>query len=204
MERYRRALGSFIHDFTVLEVSRFRLLCVAAGVTEEVGQALFSGARADGMLQQIRRCYRAREWKIEPHLESALSQVVIINSARNAAVHYLTLQVEDDERAVLATNHLRYPRENAKEVRISPESLDEAGSDCRRIGAVLSVATFEIREPGSTGKLGQNMKSAPPAWRYRPPSPDTPPRTESSQSKAQGDRTKRVRQQRPSRRKDQP
>lgn len=203
MERYTRSLGGFIHDFTLLEISLFRLLCEAAELTEEIGYALFSGARADAMIQQIRRCYRARGWEALPFLESALSQITAINSLRNIAVHFVTLEVEDDDREVLATSQLRYLPENARDMRISPETLDDASKDCRVIGAVLMVASEEIRQPGSTGQLGVETAATPLSWRYKPPSQDNPRRKGSPQPRAQEDQPKRGRQPRSSRAKDQ-
>lgn len=169
LERYRHALGEFIHDFTWLEVCLFGLLCAVAGTSTEIGQALFSGARADTLIKLINRCYTAQEREPEPYLVRALEQISLLNSVRNSVVHSTTFAIEQNEDEVLATNLFRYMPKDVKELTFSPETLYAMAKDARVIPAMLLVAECETRKPGSTGGLSAEMAGARPPWHYKSP-----------------------------------
>lgn len=170
LSRYRYALGEFIHDFSWLETRLFDLLCTVAGVTEEIGQALFSGTRADQLISFIKRCYVAQELELEPYVARAFAQVSVINAARNKAVHFVTLGLEDSETEVFVTNRFRHLRRDWKDEAHTAEMLRAMAKDTRIISAILTVADSEAKEPGSTGKLLSEMRGKQRPWRYKPPS----------------------------------
>lgn len=170
LERYRHALGEFLHDFAWLEVCLFNLLCAAADIDEGIGRALFSGTRSDQLCQFIRRCFIARNLTMEPYLDRALSHVAVLNKARNEAVHFTTFEIEDEGEAVLATNQFRYMPDGVINRLLTPEVLYAMSKDARIVPAMISVAEAELREPESTGELLAEMRNVQPAWRYKPPS----------------------------------
>lgn len=178
IDRYRLALGTFIHDFAMLEAFLFDLLCAAAGVSSEIGGALFSGARAENLMSLTKRCYEASETEFPPFLQRAFSQITVLNHARNDAVHFVTLGMQDDEEQVLATSALRNMPSRAKEIVTSPAGLEAMSKDARVIPALLMVATYEIRDPGSIRLLSESVREPSPPWHYTPAGQDSPRRRE--------------------------
>jgi hypothetical protein len=172
--RYRYALGTFINEFTWMEMFLFHLLCAAANVTEGVGQALFSGARADEMTKLVRRCYEASDKQLEPWLERALSQITVLNGVRNQVVHYTTAGIEDNFDEVWASNRYRYPSKTAKDLRFKPEDLMAMANDSRIIIAYLTTGTEENKKPGSMPTIVEGMQGKQPAWHYKSPQPASP------------------------------
>lgn len=196
MKRYRHALGSFVHDFAILEVALFRLLCAVSAVSDEIGKALFSGMRADALVANLRRCYQARGCEIGNGIEAALSQTTAINGARNVVIHYVTLAIEDDETEVLAFNDLRYSAQNARQERFSPEILDQMSHDLRIISAILSFEKADIVEPGSI-VIAEETRQRPHTWQYKPPARQNPRRKEPRSPNTRKARPKRAPQPEP-------
>ncbi len=176
IERYQSALGQFIHDFTILELFIFSLLCAAAGVTDEIGRAIFSGTRADQMISLIKRCFEVREREIPEFLNRAFLQAGVLNKARNEVVHFVTMSIEDDDDAVYATSTMRTIASKAKELTIQPEALEAMAQDARILPAMFNVAMFEITEPESVTGLSDAMREPFPAWHYIPATEEKPHR----------------------------
>jgi hypothetical protein len=150
---YSQRLGDFIQQFSQLELALFYLLCKVAHVDEKIGQALFSGARADALISLIRRCHEAREIEIPPDTERALQQIAVLNGARNDTVHLIRdWQAPRGKRTF--TNKMRYPPRTAKTVTISASDLEAMDSDTLAIeGFLLNDCEYLL----------------PATWRYRPP-----------------------------------
>ncbi|MEA3033982.1 MAG: hypothetical protein QOH86_1998 [Sphingomonadales bacterium] len=193
MARYRHALGEFIHDFAWLEVCLVHVLCAVAGIKDEIGPVLFSGTRANDLISFIRKCYIAQEREIEIYLDRALTQVSLLNSARNEVVHFTTFGIEDSEDAVLATNQFRLMPGNVKNRLLTPEVLLAMSKDARVISGMLAIAEAEGKDPGSTGdQIVSEMNGKQPPWHYRPVSlPDR--RQPGSGTPAQSRRARRGR-----------
>lgn len=171
MARYRHALGEFIHDFVWIEVCIFNLLCATARMSRPIGQALFSGARAEQLIGHIRRCYDARNKVIEPYLDRALAQSIVLNKARNQVVHFFTIGIEDSETEVFATNQFRYLTQNATDIRVSPETLNDMAQDARIISAILMTTEAEMRHPGRMPTIMADMRNEHLQWCYKPSQP---------------------------------
>lgn len=176
MDRYRLALGRFIHDFAILEASIFDLPCAVAGVSDEIGGALFSGTRAEQTLSFIKRCYEVRELEIPLYVLRAADQVGLLNSGRNDAVHFPTFSIEDDEDHVVATNALRALPARRRDGVLSPADLEAMARDARILPAYFTVAACELREPDSTETLSEEMRGSQPPWTYKPDGPGNPRR----------------------------
>src|SRR5689334_14321562 len=93
MERspsYYSALGRFVSDFSRIETTLQRTLWIAAGVSDNVAPAVFSGLKVEGCLQFIKRIADAKGWKTSQSdlLEEITSRLGPINKLRNDILHY--------------------------------------------------------------------------------------------------------------------
>lgn len=171
-ERYWRRLGAFIHQFTIMEVQFFRLLCAVAKIEIGIGRALFNGTRLDGLINNIRRCHEALEMEVSPVLEGALVQAAILNGARNDAIHLLAKEWPeegDDHTALLLTNSHRYMPGKAKTVPLSPRNLEAMWLDAQQINLIAWMMTSERLEPGSTKEFKDEWAALYAPWLYKSP-----------------------------------
>lgn len=180
LDRYRHALGQFVEDFSWMEVCLFKLLCAAIPVPENVGQALFSGARAEALIGNIRRCYGAHEHTLEPYLDAALGQATSLNSIRNEVVHFATFAIENSDEAVYTTNQFRYLSGKATTRLLTPELLHDLSFDAQMVSHIAQMTEADLNDPGSPGEVLSQMRAAKQPWRYRPEVLGWPRRKEKS------------------------
>jgi hypothetical protein len=157
---YSKRLGDFIQTFGQLEVALFYLLCDVAEINEEVGRALFSGTRADGLIANIRRCFEARNIDIPEDTERALQQSAILNGARNDTVHLIRDWEARKKGKTTFTNRMRYLPRTARTVTITAGDLEAMDFDAFAIEAFLLNTKYS----------DESRYTLPRAWRYKPPS----------------------------------
>lgn len=144
-------------------VSRLREIAEKCGVSADVSKAVFSGVKADGAMDYIRRINHAKTGK--PDLPRDLDNVFVhlkaLNTARNDLVHLGSEEGDDFERIV--TNELKaLTDKHVRSMRVSTESLQHMADDCRKVIAHLLVEM----SPQSRSNVADLLTRA---WRYKPP-----------------------------------
>lgn len=167
--KYYEALGAFIHEFSVVEFAIHGLLARRAGVDANTANALFSGITVDKAPDFVRRLAEARTGsrEVEPELESAFSQLTIINKARNEIIHY-GAHVKNGDARYVSTRSKAVTLKKSTLRAVSPEILGQM-----RLDAIKLHITFSVF--GQTAEEALRDVFAPDLakpWQYRPHQPD--------------------------------
>ena len=170
---FERALGRFIIAFADAEAELYRVLVSYSKTDDSVARALFSGARAKGMIDFIRSI--AHNTSMPPErrddLEYVFAQLAAINSMRDHLVHHASNSysfADPNKRIVANTRASRYG--NAKGYEIGAETIDAMTWDLYAIGNHLNMhwglrqGLFSLwrEDPGDP---------SPTRWAYSPPQP---------------------------------
>lgn len=181
--RYYYRLGLFITQFSFFEAALFLALCKVAGIKQGMGQALFSGARADALLTLIRRAHEARGLPIKPWLDRALQQAALINGVRNDLVHLI---ISKESPGFTLTSEFRKMSGRAKSVTVTLETIEALCDDLLTIFDAMCLAAKTLNPEGKA-RWRKLLESAQKPWRYKPPE------QESSRQTRRGDHSKRKR-----------
>jgi len=162
--KYHKALGQFIEAYATCEMYLYFLLQKIAGVSPEIGAAIFSGVRTEQAISFIRRIWLVQEpaKDVRKELDEAMKQLAAINDARNVMVHHAS-NVYFGYGRVVNNKTRANTKDNVKEYRVSPEILEGMLQDCFRI----SVTFLKHIHPGSYAEDSEYLKHA---WRYKPTS----------------------------------
>ena len=166
---YWAALGRFVHEFSRVERLLQMLLKQIAGVSDEVGRAIFSDTRAHAGKDAVRRILEARGVHAAlQRLRPALDHLGNINGIRNNVVHWGAVHDGSDD--LLVSNAHLAPTENrAREFRISPRDLTAMSIDLYQIGIFFIV---EMRTDAGAMTEKEMEVWAPvlkEPWLYKPP-----------------------------------
>lgn len=175
---YYVALGRFIDRFSRAESAIEYVLRHYAGVGPKVAVAIFSGVRVDAATKQIKRLAESTKLTQErrTELEDCLTQLDVINGARNAILHFGANDIAEGKGVV--TNELKRG-ERATWFPISPDSLDKMFDDLRRIVTLLLMYHAGRPIPKSARAI---VAALTPAWQYKHDErPMTPTTKEASQ-----------------------
>jgi hypothetical protein len=182
--RYTSELGLFIHEFARAEKLLQQLLRKCARVTDEVGWAVFSGARVDAARDFINRILEAEgnTWRAE-RLKPSFDQLTAISTIRNNILHWGVQKIDDFEPNFRVTNeHLTPGPRGKREYLISPDDLRSMSLDLVRISAYLTLeihggpvnqGAWEMMREHVDGSLGAS-------WQYKPPQQAAPPNRRAS------------------------
>lgn len=168
------ALGRFILRFANTESLLFTTLCVVAQVNPKVGQAIFSGSKADGAVQFIKRMFQVMNVPValKASYEDLFEHFAQINSARNLILHYGISEVGDD---FVATDRLKALTEDrVRSMTVSAELFDQMTADLEKINATLMLNLFANEADKEETSAKSNIGSvSQQTWLYKPQSVQT-------------------------------
>lgn len=174
-EAFVAALGELTLAWSDLETVLYKLLRHYAGVSDNVGRALFSGTRARAAMAFITAI--ADNTNMEParrsDLEEIFAQVSAINQTRDFLFHHVDgseQQFEDgDPRKRLLTDALRVSRKrNAKVVYVGSDTLAAMCADCIECCWRLHPHWDTQNTPFRPGHGGTDQRLP---WQFTPPQP---------------------------------
>lgn len=197
-EKFKLAVGDLILAFADLEVNLFGLLRFYGNISEPVGHAIFSGARASAMIGYIRAI--AHNTKLDPvraaDLDEVFSQIQAINTMRDMIVHHVSGSIhefdDNDPSTRFVTDARRVSRfGNAKRIKIGSAQVRNMKEDV--LTCCWRLIAHTDRRNNNPFKPGPNPDGKLHAWLYRPLQP-----SKKNQRSGQSDR-KRQRPRPPSR-----
>jgi hypothetical protein len=169
------ALGEFVLSFAFCEGDILRVLQTLSKVSPKVGQAVFSGVRAEGAVQSINRILEVSP-KIadatKKRYSDAFKQFKHINDARNLILHH---GLKREGKETVATNRRTALTESrVRTVPISANVLDAMSEDLLSIQLLLAVNDIALNPDGGEEKAEKLYgDSFEKSWRYTPP-PQSP------------------------------
>jgi ribosomal protein S13 len=169
-DNYHLALGRFVDAFATAEHNLKFALAATAGISHEVAQALFAGARVDVAIGQIRQLYEAQGIMIEQEVDKALSQMKVILTVRNAIMHYGA--VFDGSHFTTSTAAHTLPKQ-AKTSRYELNDLERMTFDLLAIGhrfIWMAVHTLPNAYPEAIKLLDDAARTA---MQFKPPQPNS-------------------------------
>ena len=170
---FERALGRFIIAFADAEAELYEVLVSYSNTDGPVARALFSGARAKGMIDFIRSIAHNTAMSAErkTDLEYIFAQLTAINSMRDHLVHHASnsYSFSDPLKRIVANKRAsRYG--NAKGYELGTNTIDAMTFDLYRIANHLNMH-WGLRE-GPFSPWRENPGDASPIpWAYTPPQP---------------------------------
>jgi hypothetical protein len=174
-ELFFREVGELFLVWSDVEFQVYRVLIHYAGVTDEVGMALFSGARSRAMIDFMKNIFHNTE--IEAHrvadLEYLFQQINTINTERDRLAHHgsteFSIHLADLKRSL--SNYRRVGKKGTGfHTNVSSESVERMADDLHRIHYRLSL---HYRK-GAPTKIGEDVPAYGPTWRHIPEQPNSP------------------------------
>ncbi|MBX3624112.1 MAG: hypothetical protein KF892_03785 [Rhizobacter sp.] len=170
---FNHALGRFTLMWADAEAYLKQVLIAYAGVTEDVGRALFSGTRASTAIDQISAIAHNTEmaadrWK---SLEATLSHMRAINSMRDKITHHgsaLTLNFTDGLSRIITDKERSSRKGKGFTLEVGHQMLDDMTHDTHRICAHLSHHAQHPTGPFTKPQEGTGQRGP---WRFKPPQP---------------------------------
>lgn len=177
-DRYCLALGRFITSFADAEQFLHRTLRKVTGVSGPVAPAIFSGVRPRAAMDLIRRVHEAQGIRLEDPLEEVFAHFSMINTARDALVHW-TVSPRDSEEVEVSNWLTAHTQRSYRAYPASHQALEDLEADTKKICSMLMLYLWSHRPdvqakllaPGSFAR-----ESLQWPWRYRPPQPTLPRR----------------------------
>jgi hypothetical protein len=171
--QYWARLGKFIHDFSTIEGLLQSLVHHYAGISDEVGKALFPGLRVDTAKDSIKRLLEMKgDSETLARLAPTFAQISVISGVRNDIVHYGARNTSagltvSNERAAHVPSKVR------SQV-VSARVLEDLDAD---LGVVMALLVRERFQEFSAFATAISEQVEPVAWRYKPPAqgPKKPP-----------------------------
>jgi hypothetical protein len=166
-DTYHKTLGEFIAEFAVIEAIMQMALRHFAGVSNQIGAAIFSGVRVDAASNQITRIADAQNWPQDrkDQWKFIVDQLSHIRKLRNDIVHYGAVWRGSD--VWIASNQLfAHTADKITNLPASPSVLNDAKDDLRKIGYHIVAFTWPERIVHADAEYHAVLKSA---WRYKPP-----------------------------------
>jgi hypothetical protein len=150
------------------ETELFNLLAFYAKVDHDTAKAVFSGARSDVCMNNIRRIIAAKDPGEDrrQELEYVFERLTAISGARNDVVHYPSFVTSDLGRVVSNISRMHLA-ENVKERPVTSTTLDQMVTDLHKISMHLLLHRIMPNIP-----LAERAKQEPvlaAAWLYKPP-----------------------------------
>lgn len=187
---FELALGKMIIAFSDAEAELHGVLVHYSGVSYEVGRALFSGERVDGMvaaISSIMENTNAPEDR-RSDLEHVLPHFVAINTMRNHIIHYVSnsFSYKDDPTKRIVADKRKSKIGKAVIHEVGPEMLEVMTHDLYAIANHLNMHYGPRTGPFRPWQeIGQAVVPTP--WTYKSPSPiDNQETSPSAPRKSQG------------------
>ena len=172
---YWPALGKFIHEFSGMESLLHELAIRVAGVSDNLGKAIFSGLRIDNAKDALNRMYEASgDQAAKDRMAPVFAQIGAIAGMRNNIVHWGAQSVSRDDgfEGLLVSNaRIAHTKERLRTFVVSAEMLTDMRVDISKISMHLLVELFRDREGAKIAPTVTRVLEAP--WRYKSP-PQSP------------------------------
>jgi hypothetical protein len=170
LRAYYEALGRFVDIFARVETAVTLTLWRYAKTSPEIAKIIFAGAKIELGSTYIKQLAEATGAPPEARddLTNVLQQLGIINSVRNAVLHYGATSVAEGR--AIVSNVLKAKGEPTV-FPISPTALDEMTTDLRIIALHLNYR--HLGRPLPRGSLGTETldKALSAPWQYKHPVP---------------------------------
>lgn len=176
---FASGIGELTLAWSDVETVLYKLLQHYAGVSTQVGRAIFSGTRARSAIVFMRAI--ADNTGMEParraDLDDIFAQVAAINEMRDFIVHHVSgseQEFEDENpRERMVTDWLRASREKkAKRLYVGSATLAAMRDDCLECCWRLHAHWERSNIPFQPG-AGTNGVRSP--WKFKPPQPSRVP-----------------------------
>ena len=178
-EKFYAALGRFVIAFSSAEHGVNSTLAIFSKTYGPVGRAIFSGTRAKGAIDFVRRIHEAQGIEMHPGLAAIFAQMNAINTMRDKLLHQ---GVKDDDLGGFITSNINYAHtEKALQAfPVSIEILERMTVDLRIIDGFLSFhyVPEDLKGRPLTPSLQDIMQAMVagrdgplPSWRYKSPQP---------------------------------
>ena len=169
-DRYWRALGKFVDQFSEIETGMHLLLWERTRTRMEIAQAVFSGVRIKEAMSLINRVAEVRPLSKEAKADQdyIFAQLRLITDVRNDILHYGAINLQPGE--LLVTNWLVALTESRKRsILVSSQILLNLTRDLRKIQAHL-IEHHLWREAGLPSPLSRSdLRLLNASWKYTPP-----------------------------------
>jgi hypothetical protein len=177
-KEYWAELGRFIHAFSIVEAALQLVVYHVAGVSAEIGRAIFFGLRVENAKDAISRILQTKgDVEMVAKLAPLFQQIGEIAAMRNRLVHWGARDTSDG--LMVMNHHLAITPEKRQEFFVSAETLRAMQADTYNIYWQLFGITFDLKADPS--------KEPPEPWRYKPqarfPARSTPPPPASAQER---------------------
>lgn len=176
MAAFNQSFGRFLLMWSDAEAYLRQALIAYAGVTQDVGRALFSGTRAQTAMDYVLAIAHNTEMAEDRRksLEGIFSHMKAINTLRDRLTHHgsaLTLELTDGLDTRRISDGERSSRKGKGfSFEVNPSVLDDMTWDLQRICAQLAHhAKFSVGK--FTTPVEGTAQKGP--WRFKPPQPLT-------------------------------
>lgn len=170
--KYFIALGRFVDQFSYVETALHRYLIRITELKPKVANALVSGAKLKSAMDFIRRIHEAQSKEPDPAYQQIVHQLGLINSIRDAVVHYGS-QYQHKNKRYASNVRSAHIEKKERYFPISDEILDTMSHDLSVIELHLLACCdrFDGEDEYFRTMYGS---LPPPSWLYKPTSPTRP------------------------------
>jgi hypothetical protein len=171
---YWAALGKFVHLFSGVEALLQALVFKLAGVSDEIGKAMFPGLRVDVAKDVINRLLDAKgDVAAKERLREPFAQLGQINAVRNNLIHW---GAQDTGNGLQVSNErIAHTKEKLRRYTVSAEMLADMREDLATIEWSILRETIPAEYiRGFDAKAVASFAQRP--WRYTPPPQSPPPK----------------------------
>lgn len=169
-DRYWRALGKFVDQFSEVEEATHILLWQRTKTSMKIGRAVFSGVRIKEGMNLIKRV--GEVCLLPPGIAAdqkyIFAQLNIITGLRNDILHYGALNLGSE---IMLVTNLRsaLTTERLRTKPVSSRILLDAARDLHKIKVHL-IERHLWREPGLPSPFSlRDLRLLDAAWKYKPP-----------------------------------
>jgi hypothetical protein len=168
LEEFWKLLGRFVWFYADAESSLHFYLQSLSTMDFVAFNAFLGNIRVEQGIQSIRRIRQAKDLPNDIRLERALSQLQIINRARNHILHYKTNFSDVDSGFGVVSDAYRAIPGRQKSLDVSPEILIQLTNDTRRITNFLVAAMMrQSRMPIPEQSIAHWEVGIDDAWQFR-------------------------------------
>ena len=138
---YYMALGEFVSAFSEAEFMVQLLLWQRCKIDYTTSLVFFRGMGLKQQIDAIRAIHKEHQTDIDPVLDEALSQLVVILGVRNDILHFGFHLQEGDEVAYVRNHKRTQDPKKIKEIPISPKILRDMVLDLSKINYRVGLFT---------------------------------------------------------------
>jgi hypothetical protein len=160
-----------MHEFADVEFHIYVLLAQMAGVRPNVANAIFSGVKADGAMDLIRRIiqsYRTVPAELQAEIDYVFPQLKAINDVRNFVVHYGGHDYDGQGRVASNFTKALSP-EKVRAFTVDPKTLMAMTVDLAKIRIHLRVLLIPTKRLRRKAHQDRKPSALTAAWLYTPP-----------------------------------